>query len=464
MVREQARKASLTRRIYTVLVTVCVVVALAVTVCAAAVFQEAFLADEHEQLAAECATLASLLDATDDDPEVLAGLELGTIRATLVAADGTVVYDSEVDASELESHADRPEVVSALQTGTGSSERASETLGYVSLYDACLLESGEVLRLSVERAGVLAFLVSDLGVLLLVVLAITVVSWVVARVVSRQIVRPILEIDPASGDGEAPYAELDPLVARLNSQHAELVGRMAAVQDASDMRREFTANVTHELKTPIATILGASEMIRDGICKPKDVHGFACRIHDEATRLSTLVNDILTLSKLDDSERSQDREALFSPPEAVNLLTVARDVAGRLAGAARKRQVRIIVTGAQAVVSGNAHLLDELVANLVDNAVKYNHEGGTVLVKTGVEEGRPFVSVADSGIGIPEEDQAQVFERFYRVEKGRSRETGGTGLGLAIVKHVAAYHDAELELESAVGEGTTITVRFPPAS
>lgn len=461
MVREGSEKASLTRRIFGVLVTACVVVAVVVTFCAAVVFQSSFLEDEHDQLAAECETLASLLDAGDDDIEVLAELDLGSIRATLIAADGTVLYDSEADASELENHSDREEFIEALETGTGSAERSSESLGYTSLYDARLLESGDVLRLSVDRSGVLTFLVNDFGILLVIVVAIVIASWFVAKILSEKIVQPILEIDPASGDEEAPYSELDPLVSRLNSQHKELTERMEEVQSAADMRRDFTANVTHELKTPIATISGASELIRDGICKPEDIQGFAGRIYDEAQRLSLLVNDILMLSKLDESERSSDRTTLFGPVETIDLLDIARDVAARYADSAAEFDLKLVVTGAPARVQGNAHLLDEMIGNIVENAVRYNRPGGSVVVQTGYESGHPFVRVSDTGIGIPKEDQEKVFERFYRVDKSRSRDLGGTGLGLAIVKHAAAYHNAKVELESEVNVGTMVTVTFP---
>ena len=307
----------------------------------------------------------------------------------------------------------------------------------------------------------MAFLFQDLVLLVLFAVVLVGASWLVTRWLSRRFVQPILEIDPSSGDGVAPYVELDPLVNRLNEQHAELVQRMSQIQDAADMRREFTANVTHELKTPIASISGAAELIRDGIAKPKDVPGFAGRIYDDARRLSSLVSDILTLSKLDETERAGSRE-LFEPSESVNLLAVARDVADRLASKARKAKVDVSVEGVSMNVRGNPRLLDELVSNLCDNAIRYNRPGGKVFVWVLPSNGGgTCLRVSDTGIGIPEASQDKVFERFYRVDKGRSRDMGGTGLGLAIVKHAATYHGADIRLESHVGEGTTITVTFP---
>ncbi|WP_129583956.1 sensor histidine kinase [Thermophilibacter provencensis] len=461
MTREPGAKGSLSHRMFVALVVACALVAVAVTAAASLIYQSAFLSDEHEQLASECRTIASLLDLAEDDATVLGELDMGDIRVTLVSPDGTVTYDSGADAVELPNHADRPEVAAALAEGTGSSERSSDTVGYMSLYEAVRLESGEVVRLSVDRAGVVAFLFQDLAMLCGLAVLLVGASWVVSRRLSRRFVRPILEIDPASGDGVAPYEELDPLVSRLNEQHKELVQRMNAIQDAADMRRDFTANVTHELKTPIASVQGAAELIRDGIARPEDVQGFAGRIYKDAHRLSVLVSDILTLSRLDESERSGDRE-VFGAAERVDLLSVASDAVERLRGRAqRKYEVTISLSGVSTPIMGNARLLDELVSNLIENAIRYNHPGGRVFVWVLPQGGRPCLRVSDTGIGIPPEAQDKVFERFYRVDKGRSRDMGGTGLGLAIVKHAATYHGADIRLDSTVGKGTTITVTFP---
>lgn len=455
-----SRKLSLTRQIFLSIIAACAVVAFVVTAASAVLFQGAFFADEHEQLAGECATLCSLLDRTNNDEEVLASLELGQLRATLVDPDGNVLYDSRADASTLPNHADRPEIAQALADGEGFSDRSSETVGYVSLYNARRLSSGDVLRISVERASVVAFLSSDLALLAIIAAVVVVAGWLVSRHLAVGIARPILEIDPASSEANAPYVELEPLVSRLNDQHSQLVRRMSAIQDANDMRREFTSNVTHELKTPIASISGAAELIRDGICRPDDVQDFADRIYKDAQRLSSLVSDILMLSKLDETERGGERDSMFGPSERVDLMGVARDVAARLERKSRKAEVALKVEGVCSYVQGNARLLDELVSNLVENAIRYNKKGGRVFVWVLPIEGRPAVRVSDTGIGIPEEAQSKVFERFYRVDKGRSRDMGGTGLGLAIVKHAAAFHDAEIRLESEEGVGTTITVLF----
>ena len=461
MVREPGAKGSLSKRVFLALVTACAVVAIVVTAAASLLYQSAFLEDEQEQLAGECRTVASLLNLSDDDAALLSLLEFDDTRVTLIAADGTVTYDGLADASEMENHADRPEVIDALATGSGSSDRPSETAGYVSLYEAVRLDDGEVVRLSVDRASVVTFLMQDFVLLAGLAVVVVAVSWLVSRRLSQRFVWPILAIDPSVGDGVAPYEELDPLVSRLNEQHKELVERMNAIQDAADMRRDFTANVTHELKTPIASIQGAAELIRDGIARPEDVKNFAGRIYKDAHRLSLLVSDILTLSRLDESERSGDRE-VFGAAERVDLISVASDAVERLrARAQQKYDVTISLSGVSTPIMGNARLLDELVSNLIENAIRYNKPGGKVFVWVIPQGGRPCVRVSDTGIGIPEEAQGKVFERFYRVDKGRSRDMGGTGLGLAIVKHAATYHGADIRLDSRVGEGTTITVTFP---
>jgi len=326
---------------------VCTAVAVVVTIVAFLVYETAAVADAQSELGAECHVVASMIGdegVESDEVAALAALDLGTVRSTLVEPDGTVAYDSTVDASTLPNHADRTEVAQALSTGEGSSERTSETVGYMSIYHAVRLSSGSVLRLSEDRAGVIAIFSRNAYLVPLLVVAFIALSWFVSRLLARRLVMPVLAIDPSSGEGISPYQELDTLVDRLNEQHAELVGRMEQIQDVDDMRREFTANVTHELKTPIASISAASELIRDGIARPEDVPGFAGRIYDDSQRLSSLVSDILTLSKLDESERAGDR-ALFGDLATVDLLSIAQDVRERLADKAAEAGVTVIVEG-----------------------------------------------------------------------------------------------------------------------
>lgn len=455
--QEKRQKApsrpSLARRFFIALSAIAAVAAIAVLVCSSLIYQSVTVDDAGSMLESECRVVRASLRGDDTDVMRLTAFDSGDVRVTLVGTDGTVLYDNQNSVASMPNHADRPEIAEALADGTGSAERDSETSGYVSIYRAIRLANGNVLRLAVDRDGAAAAVRHDLLLVCAVVLVIIAVCWAASRLVADRLVSPILAIDPAEPDAAVTYVEIEPLVERISEQVEELRG-------ADLMRREFTSNVTHELKTPLSSISGASELIRDGIARPEDVPEFAGRIYDEAHHMTELVNDILTLSKLDESERSGDA-SLLGAPEPVNLLHVAREVATRLAPVAEKTGVSITAAGEACVVQGYPRLLDELVFNLCDNAIRYNHEGGWVDVSVSLEDECPLLVVADSGSGIPAEQQAKVFERFYRGEQSRSRETGGTGLGLAIVKHAATLHGAALTLDSEPGHGTTVCVRFP---
>lgn len=455
--QEKRRKApsrpSLARRFFIALSAIAAVAAIAVLVCSSLIYQSVTVDDAGHMLESECRVVRASLRGDDTDVMRLTAFDSGDVRVTLVGTDGTVLYDNQNSVASMPNHADRPEIAEALADGAGSAERDSETSGYVSIYRAVRLANGNVLRLAVDRDGAAAALRHDLLLVCAVVLVIIAVCWAASRLVADRLVSPILAIDPAEPDAAVTYVEIEPLVEHISEQVEELRG-------ADLMRREFTSNVTHELKTPLSSISGASELIRDGIARPEDVPEFAGRIYDEAHHMTELVNDILTLSKLDESERSGDA-SLLGAPESVNLLHVAREVATRLAPVAEKTGVSITAAGEACVVQGYPRLLDELVYNLCDNAIRYNHEGGWVDVSVSLEDECPLLVVADSGSGIPAEQQAKVFERFYRGEQSRSRETGGTGLGLAIVKHAATLHGAALTLDSEPGRGTTVCVRFP---
>lgn len=224
-------------------------------------------------------------------------------------------------------------------------------------------------------------------------------------------------------------------------------------EESERMRREFTANVSHELKTPLTSISGYAEIIQNGLVRSEDIPRFAGNIYAETQRLITLVEDIIKLSQLDERAVSLERAE-------ADLLVIARDVAERLRAPARQSGVFMEVSGTSAKVFGVVRILDEMIFNLADNAVKYNRPGGTVRILTGTQEGHAFVEVSDTGIGIPEQDCERVFERFYRVDKSRSKQIGGTGLGLSIVKHGAAFHNAHVALQSEMGRGTTVRIVF----
>ena len=224
-------------------------------------------------------------------------------------------------------------------------------------------------------------------------------------------------------------------------------------ETAEQTRREFTANVSHELKTPLQGIIGSAELIENGMVKPEDLPRFVGHIHAEAARLVTLIDDIIRLSQLDEGDAM--------PTEPVDLLAVSQEAAENLHDAAAARNVTVCVTGQPAVLPGVRRLIYEIAYNLCDNAIKYNVEGGSVKVSVGERDGKAFVSVADTGIGIAPEHQGRVFERFYRVDKSHSKASGGTGLGLSIVKHAVQYHHGTVELHSEEGKGTTICILLP---
>ncbi len=221
------------------------------------------------------------------------------------------------------------------------------------------------------------------------------------------------------------------------------------------MRHDFSSNVSHELRTPLTSIYGISELMVNGMVKPEDMTDFAKNIHDESGRLIALINDIIKLTQLDEGVYELERSE-------VDLLAVARSVADRLRPVGALRGIEFAVTGASATVHGIPSVLDEMVYNLADNAMKYNVENGRVLISVATLAGRPVISVSDTGIGIPREHIDRVFERFYRVDKSHSKKIGGTGLGLSIVKHGAAVHGADVDLKSRPGRGTVITITFPP--
>lgn len=249
-------------------------------------------------------------------------------------------------------------------------------------------------------------------------------------------------------------------ISRITSD-GKLLGTVILAFDITEQefaernRREFTANVSHELKTPLQGIIGSAELIENGMVKPDDLPRFVGHIHAEAARLVTLIDDIIRLSQLD--------EGAAMPTEPVNLLAVSQEAAENLHDTAAARSVTVSVTGQPAVIPGVRRLIYEIVYNLCDNAIKYNRDGGRVDVTVAADADGSSITVADTGIGIAPEHQGRVFERFYRVDKSHSKASGGTGLGLSIVKHAVQYHHGRIELESTPGTGTTIRVVFPDA-
>ncbi|MBM6689380.1 two-component sensor histidine kinase [Collinsella tanakaei] len=457
---------SLSRRVFATVFAVAMLVVVVFSLAGTAYVQGRLVTLAHEELDNQSNVVAAALNSMPDDKFLLNHLDLSNTRITLIDTDGTVLFDSEADVEDMPNHASRPEVVEAFETGRGDSERSSSTLGEIMLYEAVRLDNGAVLRLAQEQDGYLSILVGMMPPLLGLVALGVIVSVVAARLESRVIIAPLLEVDldhPVRNIQDA-YSEMIPMLDRIETQRQELKRQMRVLADNDRMRREFTANITHELKTPLTAISGYAELIASGmVADEEDQRDFARRIHKEAGRLTALVNDILTLSSLDEAERgdAEVSNSVLGSREPVDLPRTIDTVYHRLDTVADVNGITLQLRVEPAIVFGVPRLLDELVYNLASNAIRYNKPHGSVTLRCGMEGGAPYVSVEDTGIGIAPEEQDKIFERFYRVDKSRSKARGGTGLGLAIVKHAAMFHDAMISVDSTLGEGTTITVRFP---
>ena len=498
-----------------------------------------------------------------DGADYLKAVDTDRFRLTWVAADGTVLYDTQADAAGLENHAGRTEIAQAMQSGSGSSTRYSSTLLEKTMYYAKRLDDGTVLRIAISRGTVGVLVLGILQPVIIVAVAALILSNLLAHRLSARIVDPLNNLDLEHPLDNDAYEELAPLLGRISRQHelierqmeqlrretqeftqitnsmreglvlldhhgcvlsinpaalrlfgadgacvgkdfltvdrgVELTGAIeAALRDghseiraqrgtqlwqfdlsrtgeagaeagtvilafditeqerAELSRREFTANVSHELKTPLQGIIGSAELIENGMVKPEDLPRFVGHIRKEAQRLVTLIGDIIRLSQLD--------EGVELPREPVDLRALAQEVARDLGSAAKQKNVTVSVEGEPAVVQGVRRLLYETVYNLCDNAIQYNVDGGSVTLRTEKSGQEARITVADTGIGIPQDAQARVFERFYRVDKSHSKASGGTGLGLSIVKHAVQYHNGKIALQSTPGHGTSITVTIPKA-
>lgn len=497
----------------------------------------------------------------DEGIEYLKNVENGEYRLTLIDTDGTVLYDTNADAAAMENHSDRREFQEAFLSGYGESHRYSRTLTEQTYYFAKKLSDDRVLRISTSQVTIVSLLLGMLQPLLVITFLAILLSVFLAKRASRNLVRPLNNLDlndPLSND---VYEELSPLLrhmAQQNKQIAlqmdelsrsqnefnaitsnmseglivlnkdgvvvslntaarkifeaeedsigkdfltidrtpeisraiketlsgkkqeleyekngrnydlcinkivekdEVIGVLLLAIDntekiqAEQNRREFTANVSHELKTPLQSIIGSADLIESGLVKPEDMPRFIGHIKTDAARLVSLVSDIIRLSQLDENTEMNR--------ETVDALSVAKEALEMVGPIAESRNISLTIKGEPAPLTSVHKLLYDIIYNLCDNAVKYNKEGGFVKVDVKTAGDKVQVAVSDNGVGIAPADQSRVFERFYRVDKSHSRESGGTGLGLSIVKHAIAYLKGSISLESTLGKGTTITVSFP---
>lgn len=370
------------------------------------------------------------------------------IRVTLVHADGTVYYDNFADPNAMDNHADRPEIRQALENGSGSDIRNSSTVDQSAFYYAVRLKNGDVMRLAQEASNIWSVYFRSMPLIMLLAAGMACVSLYLAHLLTARLVQPIERMTAHLNNvsGVARYPELEPFMDMIEQQHEEILR-------SANMRVEFTANVSHELKTPLTSISGYAELIESGMAQGEQAKTFAAEIHKSANRLLTLINDIIRLSQMD----APMPDLKFEP---VDLAQIAANTFEQLEMSARKADVTLQLDAKPAMVEADRQMMDELLYNLCDNAIRYNVHGGSVKLEVRPIRDKVIVCVQDTGIGISLENQEHVFERFYRVDKSRSKATGGTGLGLAIVKHIAVKHNAQIELESELGRGTKISVIF----
>lgn len=550
----------MTKRIFRSTFLAVAVVLVASIVIIMGVMYDYFSGVQWSQLDAETELASSGVETGGID--YLNDLNLRDYRVTWIDSNGTVIFDNQANAGEMENHSDRTEVREALRTGAGKSTRYSSTLSEKTFYRAVRLSDGTVLRVSATQYSVFTILLGMLPPILGVVAVALILSAVISRRLSKNIVEPINKIDFDHPLDNEAYEELAPFLSRIERQHRQIESQMKDLEhmqeeflavtesmneglillnekgivlsinkaarklfsaegscvgkdiltiewsldvqrllekavsgshgeimlerdgreyqlDASPVmtgggkvsgavllsfdvtekafserqRREFSANVSHELKTPLHSIMGSAELLENGLVKKEDVPHFIGTIRREAARLVTLIDDIIRLSQLDEGADMQR--------ENVDLLAMSKEVAGDLKSAADAAGVTVSVDGDPGVISGVRRLLQEIVFNLCENAIKYNVRDGRVNIH--VEDGKERVSltVSDTGIGVSQEHQDRIFERFYRVDKSHSRETGGTGLGLSIVKHAVQYHNGKIKIKSRMGEGTEIKIEFP---
>lgn len=413
-------------------------------VLATVVYYQAFQKEVFEDLKNFCFVLeeTELTEVIDASKMERYAKDSSNIRITVIGKDGLVKYDTSKKIDLQENHKDRPEIADALSKGEGKSIRTSTTINKSNYYYAVLLDNGNVLRVAKETRSIMNLFFSVLPVILLIMLLLFVICILIGHFLTRSLVKPIEQVADNLDHLEQvkTYKELMPFIEVIRKQHEDILKN-------SRMRQEFTANVSHELKTPLTSISGYSELIENGMVNEEDTPRFAGEIHRNAKRLISLINDILKLSELDSNNE------IDLSLENVDLYELASNSVMMLTPIAEKKHITLHLDGKTSVVHANKDMMEEVIYNLCDNAIRYNKEYGNVWIQ--VADG---FSVQDDGIGISKENQDRIFERFYRVDKSRSQKTGGTGLGLAIVKHIVELHDGTIKVESELEKGTKIVV------
>lgn len=438
------------RKINTRLVLIAILAVLASTISTTIVYYNLFQRQIRNDLSVSAKLLKDThyFETSDINPDNIdLSTDIRELRVTWVDTDGTVLYDNDASTTALGNHSDRPEIQEAFENGVGECVRRSNTMNKNTFYYAVLLDNRTVLRVSTEAGSIWSVFLAVSPMIMLIVIIIVVVCIALSHMLTRQLIAPIEKMAQNMEDAsmEPPYRELVPFASMIRKQHTDILS-------AAKARQDFSANVSHELKTPLTAISGYAELIEAGMVDEEKQKHFIQEIRKNAQRLLSLINDIIRLSELDrtDSQSTFDK---FDLNEIVLECMEALDVN------AKNRQVTLEYTGEKCNICGSKEMMRELTDNLVQNAIRYNKPNGSVWVEVHGGD-QPRLVVKDNGIGIPADEQQRIFERFYRVDKSRSKATGGTGLGLAIVKHIVEIHDAKLSLESELGQGTTITVYF----
>ena len=438
------------RKINTRLVLIAILAVLASTISTTIVYYNLFQRQIRNDLSVSAKLLKDThyFETSDINPDNIdLSTDISELRVTWVDTDGTVLYDNDASTTALGNHSDRPEIQEAFENGVGECVRRSDTMNKNTFYYAVLLDNKTVLRVSTEAGSIWSVFLAVSPMIMLIVIIIVVVCIVLSHMLTRQLIAPIEKMAQNMEDAsmEPPYKELVPFASMIRKQHTDILS-------AAKARQDFSANVSHELKTPLTAISGYAELNEAGMVDEEKQKHFILEIRKNAQRLLSLINDIIRLSELDRTD-SQSAFEKFDLNEIVSECMEALDVN------AKNRQVTLEYTGEKCNIRGSKEMMRELTDNLVQNAIRYNKPNGSVWVEVHGGD-QPRLVVKDNGIGIPADEQQRIFERFYRVDKSRSKATGGTGLGLAIVKHIVEIHDAKLSLESELGQGTTITVYF----
>ena len=387
-------------------------------------------------------------------------------RLTLIRGDGTVAADSDAEAGEMDNHLQREEVRQALETGEGYTTRFSETLGQEMLYAACRSRHSDmILRLAVPYYGMQEFLPVLFPAVIVSFLIALGISVIFSRRFAYSVTKPLQDISKemlkVRGDyGELhfdryKYPEINVIADTTMKMSRNVKDYLNRIEKEKQIRQEFFSNASHELKTPITSIQGYAELLESGMIVDEEMKAdFARRIKKEAENMTGLINDILMISRLE----AKDAEVVFSQ---VRISVLLDDILDSLKPLAAQSQVFIHSDCQPISIEANPQQMKELLNNLITNAVKYNRPGGQVWIQIREKGDAMLIRVRDNGMGIPEDSLDRIFERFYRVDKGRSRKQGGTGLGLSIVKHIVSFYQGTIRVSSELDKGSEFVVELP---